>query len=195
MNMEDVTFDCFMSLPHKMRKQILNDPDAIKILIRKNLKKKRYDHSLSVADMARDLARYHHIDENKAYIAGLLHDCTKYLSNEQHDSYLRYFDPEKTAYPESAKHSFSAKYYLKEKLNFHDRDILNAIYNHTICRSRDRLSIILYIADKREPLRGIDDGIAELAKKDLYGAFAKLSWDVEKYLKEVKNERFIENSL
>ena len=40
MNMEDVTFDSFMSLPHKMRKQILNDPDAIKILIRKNLKKK-----------------------------------------------------------------------------------------------------------------------------------------------------------
>ena len=195
MNMEDVTFDSFMSLPHKMRKQILNDPDAIKILIRKNLKKKRYDHSLSVADMARDLARCHHVDENKAYIAGLLHDCTKYLSNEQHDSYLRYFDPEKTAYPESAKHSFSAKYYLKEKLNYHDRDILNAIYNHTIWRSRDRLSIILYIADKREPLRGIDDGIAELAKKDLYGAFAKLSWDVEKYLKEVKNERFIENSL
>ena len=66
MNMEDVTFDSFMSLPHKMRKQILNDPDAIKILIRKNLKKKRYDHSLSVADMARDLARCHHVDENKA---------------------------------------------------------------------------------------------------------------------------------
>lgn len=195
MNMEDVTFDNFMSLPHKLRRQILNDPDAIKIMVRKNLKESRYRHSLSVAEMARELARCHHVDENKAYIAGLLHDCTKYLSNEQHDSYLRYYDPEKAAYPKSAKHSFSAKYYLKEKLNFHDKDILNAIYNHTICSSHDRLSIILYIADKREPLRRIDDGIGELAKKDLFSAYAKLSWDVEKYLKEVKNERFIENSL
>ncbi len=195
MNMEDVTFDSFMSLPHKARKKILNDPELLKALVKKNLKESRYLHSLSVASMARELARYHHVDERKAYIAGLLHDCTKYLSNEEHDSYLIYYDPEKTAYPESAKHSYSAKFYLKEKLNFHDKDILNAIYNHTICRSRDRLSVILYIADKREPLRGIDDGIGELAKKDLFGAYAKLSWDVEKYLKEVKNERFIENSL
>ena len=195
MNMEGVTFDSFMSLPHKMRKQILNDPESIKVLVRKNLKESRYYHSLSVADLARELAKCHHVDENKAYIAGLLHDCTKYLSNAQHDSYLKYFDPQKAVYPESAKHSYSAKYYLREKLNFHDKDILNAIYNHTICNSHDRLSIILYIADKREPLRGINDGIRELARTDLFGAYAKLSWDVEKYLKEVKNERFIENCL
>lgn len=195
MNVEDVAFDNFMSLPHKLRKKILNDPEALKIMVRKNLKESRYLHSLSVAQMAKELASCHHVDENKAYIAGLLHDCTKYLSNEQHDSYLRYYDPEKAEYPESAKHSYSAKYYLKEKLNFHDKDILNAIYNHTICNSHDRLSIILYIADKREPFRRINDGIGELAKKDLFAAYAKLSWDVEKYLKEVKNERFIENSL
>ena len=195
MNLNDISFDDFMSYDSKTRRMILNDPELIKIMLRKNLKQSRYDHSLSVADLARRLARMHHVDENKAYRAGLLHDCTKYLNEEEHDMYLKYFDPGKLSYPESCKHSYSAKYYLKEKLNFHDKDILNAIYNHTICGSKDKLSMILYIADKREPLRGIDDDIIEIAEKDLYEAMGRLSWDVERYLKEVKNEGFIENRL
>ena len=195
MNFDDLNFDHFMSLPSKIRRQVLNDPELLKIMVKKNLKESRYEHSLSVAECARQLAKCHHVDEDKAYIAGLLHDCTKYFEESEHDAYLKYYDPDKLQYPESCKHSFSAKYYLKEKLNFHDRDILNAIYNHTICFSKDRLSVILYICDKREPLRKIDDDIMEMAKKDLCGAFRRLSWDVETYLREVKNEEFIGNSL
>jgi len=195
MNDEDICFDDFMSYDSKKRKRIINDPELLKIMVRKNLKESRYLHSLEVAELAAELAACHHADAKKAYIAGLLHDCTKYFTLDQHDSYLKYYDPGRLSYPESCKHSYSAKYYLKEKLNFHDKDILNAIFNHTICESKDRLSVILYIADKREPRRKIEDGIVELAKKDLYGAMEKLSWDVEKYLKEVKNERFIGTSL
>ena len=55
--------------------------------------------------------------------------------------------------------------------------------------------MILYIADKREPLRGVEDDILDIAKKDLKKAFGLLSIDVERYITEVKNERFIENSL
>ena len=195
MNLADINFDDFMSYDSKLRKTIINDPELLKIMLKKNLKESRYKHSLSVADLAKELALIHHVDENKAYIAGLLHDCTKSLSLEEHDAYLRYYDKEKLDYAEPVKHSFSAKYYLKEKLNFHDKDILNAIYNHTICNSRDKLSIILYIADKREPLRNIDDNIVEVARKDLYKAYELLNKDVEKYLREVKNERFIASSL
>ena len=195
MNIQDINFDDFMSYDSKLRRQILNDPELIKIMVRKNLNEKRYNHSLSVAKLAKELALCHHVDPDKAYMAGLLHDCTKYFDESLHDSYLKYYDPDKLSYPESCKHSFSAKYYLKEKLNFHDKDILNAIYNHTICFSNDKLSIILYIADKREPFRKIEDNTVELAKKDLYKAMKQLEWDVEKYLKEVKNEEFIKNSL
>ncbi|MCR4634106.1 MAG: bis(5'-nucleosyl)-tetraphosphatase (symmetrical) YqeK [Erysipelotrichaceae bacterium] len=195
MNLQDICFNDFMSYDHKLRKQILNDPELLKIMVRKNIKEKRYLHSLSVAELAEELAEIHHVDPEKAYIAGLLHDVTKYFSEEEHDAYLRYYDPEKLNYPESCKHSFSAKYFLKEKLNFHDKDILNAIYNHTICFSRDALSVILYIADKREPLRGIDDDVVKIARKDLHKAFEKLNWDVERYLREVKNEKFIGNGI
>ena len=195
MNPETISFDDFMSYDHKIRRKILNDPELLKIMVRKNIKEKRYLHSLSVAALAKELALCHHVDPEKAYIAGLLHDVTKYFSNEEHDAYLAYYDPDKLSYPESCKHSFSAKYFLKEKLNYHDSDVLNAIYNHTVCFSKDRLSMILYIADKREPLRGIDDDVVKVAKKDLRKGFEMLSWDVERYLREVKNEKFIGNSL
>lgn len=195
MSYEDVTFDSFMDLPSSKRKLILNDPVLLSGLVRKVLKPSRYEHSLRVAKLAEKLALAHHVDPRRACIAGLLHDCTKYLNNEQHDAYLRYYDPDKLNYPESCKHAFSAKYYLREKLNFHDSGILNAIYNHTICFSKDRLSLILYIADKREPGRQIEDDIVAIAMNDLNKAMLRLSWDVEKYLKDVKNERFIKNGL
>ncbi|MBR4421061.1 MAG: bis(5'-nucleosyl)-tetraphosphatase (symmetrical) YqeK, partial [Erysipelotrichaceae bacterium] len=191
---EKVDFDHFMDLPSKLRKKIINDPELLKELVRKNISAHRYAHSLSVADCAVQLALAHHVDPRKAYYAGLLHDCTKGLPEEVHDAYFRYYDPDKINYPTGVKHSFSAKYYLKEKLNFHDKDILNAIYNHTICQSRDKLSLILYICDKREPLRQIDDDILEIARHDLYRAYELLNKDVERYLNDRK-ERFIKNSL
>ncbi|MBQ1788258.1 MAG: hypothetical protein II004_04945, partial [Erysipelotrichaceae bacterium] len=62
MNYEDVTFDCFMSLDSKERKKILNNPELLKHLVKNNLKQSRYEHSLSVAETARDLALCHHVD-------------------------------------------------------------------------------------------------------------------------------------
>ena len=194
MKLEDICFDHFMELPSKERKRIINDPYLLQELVRKNVSKHRFDHSISVAKCAVELARIHHVDPVKAYYAGLLHDCTKDLPEEVHDLYFKYYDPDKIAYPEPVKHSFSAKYYLKEKLNYHDNDVLNAIYNHTICQSRDKLSVIIYICDKREPLRGINDDILEIAHKDLYRAYELLNKDVERYLNDRK-ERFIKNSL
>ncbi|MCR4854531.1 MAG: bis(5'-nucleosyl)-tetraphosphatase (symmetrical) YqeK [Erysipelotrichaceae bacterium] len=198
MNPEELNFDDFMKLDHKMRKRILNDPELLKPMIRKNMKRSRYEHSLSVADVCADLASYHHVDRKKAYMAGLLHDVCKFPDDHESQvlrDLLKAYDPDKLNGITGAYHSWAAKYYLKEKTNFHDKDILNAVYNHTICASKDKLSLILYIADKREPLRGIDDDILEIAKKDLKKAYQMLSQDVERYIKEVKNERFVENSL
>lgn len=195
MSKDELSFDNFMSLDSKTRKEIINSGEFLKIMLKKNVKQERYDHSLSVALTAKKLALKHHVNPDKAYIAGILHDCTKDFDEAFHDDYLKYYDPDKMKLPSGIKHSYSAKYYLKEKLNFHDKDILNAIYNHTVCESKDKLSLILYIADKREPLRNIDDGILDLAYADLYKAYDLLHWDVERYIEEVKNERFIKNSL
>ena len=191
-----ISFDDFMSYPSKVRKKILNDPELVKIMVKRMLKEGRYLHSLSVADTARELARYHGVDPGKAYMAGLLHDVTKYLSDEEQDEYLRYCDPAKLDYPPKTKHAYTAKYFLKEKCNFHDKDILHAVYNHTICISKDRPSRIIYIADKREPLRGVNDGSLELAKKDLNRAFEQVKNDAASYMrKRGTDERIITDSV
>ena len=47
-----------------------------------NLDEKRYNHSIAVADAAKDLAKRFGEDESRAYVAGLLHDCAKYKDIE-----------------------------------------------------------------------------------------------------------------
>ena len=51
--------------------------DEFKSLLKERLKEERYFHSLCVADSARELARQYGYNEDRAYMAGLLHDVTK----------------------------------------------------------------------------------------------------------------------
>ena len=191
-----ITFDNFYALDSKTRKAYVNDIEVLKQMVKQNVSEHRFEHSLSVADTCKSLALKHRVDPNKAYIAGLLHDCCKFSNDKNFilEEYLKYYDPEKLNGAVGIYHSWVAKYYLKEKLNFHDSDILNAIYNHTICNSRDKLSLILFIADKREPLRNIDDNILDIAYDNLYMAYDLLLEDIKKYLKE-NNEQFITSGI
>ena len=98
MNFEDITFDNFMKLDHKLRKKILNDPELLKPLIAKNMKSSRFEHSLSVASLCKKLAKLHKVDEKKAYMAGLLHDVCKFPDHSYDavlEDYLRHYDPDK----------------------------------------------------------------------------------------------------
>lgn len=189
--MDNITFDNFYSFDSKTRKKYINDIEVLKQMVKNNVNEHRYIHSLNVAEVCEDLARKHKVDPRKAYIAGLLHDCCKFPDSDTSgvlEEYLKYYDPEKLNGIYPAYHSWVAKYYLKEKLNFHDKEILNAIYNHTIIDSRDKLSLILYLADKREPSRMINDNILKIAETDLMGAYNQLVEDVEKYVKEHDGE-------
>ena len=51
--------------------------------IRELLHKKRFDHSLNVAQRAVELAKRYGEDEQKAYIAGILHDICKNMQPEE----------------------------------------------------------------------------------------------------------------
>lgn len=178
--------DDFHLLTSKQKRYLLNDNDVLIDLVKGNMSEKRFNHSLGVAKLAKELAKYHHVNEQKAFIAGLLHDLAKEIPLEESNLYLKYFDGDKLNEPDKVKHSHVAKYYIKERLHFHDKDILNAIYNHTILKSNDKLSLILYIADKREENRKIDDEIVDVAKKDLKKAVNLLieKWKANKEYKD-----------
>ena len=51
--------------------------DYIKTWLEEKLTSKRFHHSLGCAETAQKLAKLFNLDEEKAYLAGLIHDCAK----------------------------------------------------------------------------------------------------------------------
>lgn len=181
---DQITIDNFHNLSNKLKKIIFDERiDIIERLTKETINNtKRFDHSLSVANVMSNLAKKHHIDPYKAYLAGLLHDITKYLPLEDQYAYLKCYDQDKLDAPKGILHSYTAKYFIKEKFNFYDKDILNAIYHHADGECKSKMAMMLYIADKRDPLRNLDPKILNIAYDDLYLAFKMMKDDVKEYL-------------
>lgn len=155
-----------------------------KEIVKNTLSEYRYLHSLAVADLASNLAKAHGINEDKAYLAGLLHDLTKEKIESFHDElFIKYQDLDKLQESVKVKHSHSCPYFLYETYKIQDRELLEAIYNHTICNSELSLSKIIYIADKREARRNIKDDVVEIALKDLDAGYKHCKEIDLKYLK------------
>lgn len=172
------------SFPKNVIYSIYHTPTLVESLVKKMISEKRFLHSLSVAKTAQELAVAHKYDVHQAYLAGILHDCLKDYSEAENDAWLQYFDAEKLNSPSPIKHGYAAKYFLRHAGSLRNNDILNAIYHHSDGKSNSLLSKILYIADKREPLRGIEDHFLDLAMKDIHVAFKELQKDVENFRKE-----------
>lgn len=159
--------------------------EELKNIIKNNLSIHRYEHSLNVADLALKLAKAHNVDEEKAYVAGLLHDITKEFDDNWQDNCLKtHNDLDKLSYPNKVKHSFTSKYYIKDELKIDDIDILDAVYNHTICNLDKDICKILYIADKREVSRGLDNDVIDLSIKNLNAGYIECKRQVQEWLKE-----------
>lgn len=182
---EDINIDNFHRLSKGTKNIIFNEHfDIVERIVSEQITAKRFEHSKSVANVCKSLAKRWHIDENAAYQAGILHDITKSLSKEEHLTILKYYDPLKMNEPEPILHSYTAKYFIKEKFNYYNEDVLNAIYHHTDGECNGVLAKILYIADKREPLRNLDPYLLNLAYEDLTLAFKLLKEDVKEYVRK-----------
>ena len=165
-------------------KAIMKNNRLIKKLIKPMMNEKRYRHSVSVAETAKVLAESHGFDPKRAYRAGLLHDILKKYSEEENDAILTHYADSHLSAPPQIKHAYTAPYFLKEVCHYDDEQVLNAIYHHSDGESEDILAKILYIADKREPLRKLNDGILEASIADLEEGYALLRKNVERYLEE-----------
>lgn len=153
-------------------------------LIKEKLSEYRFIHSLGVAKLSKELAIAHNLDGEKAYLMGLLHDVTKEMPEDWHDEVFRkHNDIDKIVEDRPIKHSRSAKYYLMDELNINDEDILEACYNHTICKSNNPYARILYIADKREENRNINDDVVKTALKDIGEGYYLLEKINDEYLR------------
>lgn len=125
--------------------------------LKKELDDTRYEHTQGVAYTAAALAMKYNANIQAAMTAGLLHDCAKCIPN---DKKLLLCKKYKIAVTEIESqnpyllHSKLGSFYAMKKYGVEDRDIINAILNHTTGRPEmSMLEKIIYIADYIEPNR------------------------------------------
>lgn len=116
------------------------------------LSKKRFTHSVNVADMAKKLAEVHgYKDPNEAYTAGLVHDCCKELPTAEQLAMVKKSRRnvcEAELKTPALYHAVAGSYYAETVFDFRNEDFLNAIRYHTTGRAKmSELEEIIYMAD------------------------------------------------
>lgn len=122
--------------------------------IQELLPQKRYKHVLEVVKMAKQLARIHGINSQKAEISAYLHDVSKMFDLEHMQEYVKRNTSINTYNLGELLHGFAGAIYARNRFNIEDMDILNAIRYHTIGRKgMSDLEKLIYIADAVEETR------------------------------------------
>lgn len=165
-----------------MYENALYMPDEI-IKIRQSLsgviKNKRLTHTMLTVREAVRLAAAYGADTQKARLAALLHDCIK-LPNKELIAFAEQncydITPEERHSPYLI-HSRLGAIIAMEKYGVTDKEVLQAIENHTLGKvGMSLLDKIIYVADKIEPSRDFDgvDEIRETAYKDINAAMLQV---------------------
>lgn len=128
--------------------------DEILKWLKNNLSEERYIHTLGTAQKACQLAKKYALDEEKAYIAGLLHDCAKCFDNEKLLSiikeHLQVEECEMLNY--KTLHAPVSAYIAQTEFGVEDKEILSAIRWHTLGKlEMSDFEKIVFLADKIEP--------------------------------------------
>ena len=120
---------------------------------------KRYEHSLSVAHLSRQIASYNRLGERMellAYRAGLFHDLGKDLGEEEERALLL-GENIPAGMPHYALHQWTGARLAREHFGEEEEEVLDAIRVHCTGDSgMSPLAKILYAADKIDPGRGWD---------------------------------------
>ncbi|KZE41934.1 phosphohydrolase [Brevibacillus parabrevis] len=157
--------------------KLLTNREELLARIRTQMHEKRFNHTLGVAQAARNLALRYGADPDKAELAGLLHDYCKCWPVEKmfeilvrHDMPTELLEGEKELW-----HAFAGAIVIQTDLGVTDTDILQAVRYHTTGRARmSLLEKVVCVADYIEPNRifpGVDE-IRALSEKNLDQALA-----------------------
>lgn len=131
--------------------------DEMRRELQSRLKKSRFAHSIGVANTAVKLAKKFGVNEEKSYIAGLLHDCAREFENDELLEQavkrgIKIGEVEKNS--PLLLHAYIGAKMIFEIYGVNDSEISQAIYRHTVgARNMTALDKIIYFADMIEPNR------------------------------------------
>ena len=132
--------------------------------VRSCIGSRRYAHSRSTAELARDLCSRFGVDEDKGFIAGLAHDAARELSSAEVIRLCGDGNPVSgTEVRDPALlHGRAAAVLLSFRTGFCDAETLDALKDHVAGRpSMGPLSKIVFCADLLEPGRDLPDRIRQ----------------------------------
>lgn len=152
-------------------------------LIKTTMHEKRYRHSLSVANLCVELAAVHNVNLQDAYAAGLLHDVCKQWPYEKSKIWMQHLEPQYLDTAPAIWHGFIASGYVKRFYHVYNKDVLYAIRWHVLGSDVSNLAMILFIADKLDPLRGYDSSeTIALCKRNLKQGYLEVVRQQQEYL-------------
>ncbi|MDD2587108.1 MAG: bis(5'-nucleosyl)-tetraphosphatase (symmetrical) YqeK [Syntrophomonadaceae bacterium] len=135
---------------------MISDAEALDI-IKFKLSKNRFNHSVQVAEMARQMAETCGVDVDKAYLTGLLHDYAKGISSQELINIAgenNLIENEVDALIPDLLHAPVGALLLQQELGVADTEILQAVKYHTTGSTfMTTLDKIIYLADMIEPGR------------------------------------------
>ena len=171
--------------------------ESLRKQVKKALKadKKRYKHTLGVADTAACLAMRYGVDMQDDYIAGLLHDCAKCVPDEQKLKECKEYNIEISQSEKKSPyllHSKLGAYYAKHIYNIDNEEICSAIKYHTTGRAKmSMLEKIIFVADYIEPYRNKAndlDTIRSIAFENIDETIYEITKDTLEYLNKKQAE-------
>lgn len=132
---------------------IENSEKVILTWLKDHLDEQRLLHSIGCASCAKELAKKFKLDEQKAYIAGLLHDCAKCFKKEDMVKIARNLDLDENEINNyKVLHAPVSAYIAKKEFGIEDKEILSAIRWHTLGHIHmDKFEKVIFLADKIEP--------------------------------------------
>ena len=126
-------------------------------LLKQNVSRKRFKHSLGVANTARELSERHGEDPAHCYFAGLCHDIAReWTESSLIETASRDGNPLSVLELQRPMllHGRAAAVILSERFSFRTHSVLDAIRHHTLgTPGIGGIGKILYVADYIEPGR------------------------------------------
>ena len=137
--------------------------------LKENLSDERFRHSLSTAKTAKKLAEQCGVNEEKAYLAGLLHDAAKEYPFEEMLKIIKENNldvDEEEIKSKKVLHAPLSAYVAKTVFDINDEEILAAIRFHTIGKiGMNDFEKIIFLADKIEPETRTEDCFEKLRQE------------------------------